>query len=179
MRTVQLPVYLWYACVRIPERLVVWSNHVHGDAAWPYHAVPWAVNMHDEYFDCMPAVADGELAALEDDSQAAAGMPLRQPTPSGEASTSDASDPQSKYPEPPVRAYFIADLFGKAAYYDAATMLEKGGFMHCITVSPAFAAFGSACLHTQFKLLSVTNAHSFICNKRGCVCATRHSPLWS
>uniref|UniRef100_A0A7S0WRN5 Mur ligase central domain-containing protein n=1 Tax=Chlamydomonas leiostraca TaxID=1034604 RepID=A0A7S0WRN5_9CHLO len=68
---------------------------------------------------------DEKLSGFEDDLQAEAGMPFRQPTPSGEASTSGAPDPESKYPEPPVRVYFIADLFGKAAYYDAAIMLEK------------------------------------------------------
>jgi hypothetical protein len=30
-----------------------------------------------------------------------------------------------KWPAVPERAYFLSDLFGKAAYYDAAAMLEE------------------------------------------------------
>lgn len=37
-----------------------------------------------------------------------------------------ASSGSSQYPEPEERGYFMADLFAKAAYFDAAIAMARG-----------------------------------------------------
>lgn len=51
------------------------------------------------------------------------------------ASSSQGDEGQSRFPEPEERGYYVSDLFGKAAYVDAAEIMEHGeACMHALSM---------------------------------------------
>lgn len=77
-----------------------------------------------------------------------------------------ASSGSSQYPEPEERGYFIADLFAKAAYFDAASAMAQGeidcalGFEQTACRSPAINTLPAHCVDAEYPDTIVYGLHS-------------------